>query len=153
MTETIVVAVLSLAGTLIGTYLANRKSAALIAYRLEQLEKKVAKHNGLVFPTEGCKPSHRRFGARNMKQQKRTSLKTTTKRALWFCLGNGVGWVWCSYILAYLGKESIAEKLSQTAVTEIVGVVALYCLKSLFEKRKGFGAVGKKEAEETDQEI
>ena len=56
-----------------------------------------------------------------MKQQKRTSLKTTTKRALWFCLGNGVGWVWCSYILAYLGKESIAEKLSQTAVTEIVG--------------------------------
>ena len=81
-----------------------------------------------------------------MKQQKRTSLKTTTKRALWFCLGNGVGWVWCSYILAYLGKESIAEKLSQTAVTEIVGVVALYC-------RKGFGAVGKKEAEETDQEI
>lgn len=41
MTETIVVAVLSLAGTLIGTYLANRKSAALIAYRLEQLEQKV----------------------------------------------------------------------------------------------------------------
>lgn len=79
-----------------------------------------------------------------MKQQKRTSLKTTKKRALWFCLGNGVGWVWCSYILAYLGKESIAEKLSQTAVTEIVGVVALYCLKSLFEKRKGFGAVGKR---------
>ena len=73
-----------------------------------------------------------------MKQQKRTSLKTTTKRALWFCLGNGVGWVWCSYILAYLGKESIAEKLSQTAVTEIVGVVALYCLKSLFEKRSRF---------------
>lgn len=67
--------------------------------------------------------------------------------------GKRRGWVWCSYILAYLGKESIAEKLSQTAVTEIVGVVALYCLKSLFEKRKGFGAVGKKEAEETDQEI
>ena len=48
MTETIVVAVLSLAGTLIGTYLANRKSAALIAYRLEQLELKVGKHNNLV---------------------------------------------------------------------------------------------------------
>lgn len=48
MTEAIIVALLSLAGTLIGTYLANRKSAALIAYRLEQLEQKVAKHNGLV---------------------------------------------------------------------------------------------------------
>lgn len=60
-----------------------------------------------------------------MKQQKRTSLKTTTKRALWFCLGNGVGWVWCSYILAYLGKESIAEKLSQTAVTRRSSALSL----------------------------
>ena len=48
MTEAIIVAVLSLVGTLAGAYLANRKSAALIAYRLEQLEQKVAKHNGLV---------------------------------------------------------------------------------------------------------
>ena len=48
MTEAIIVAVLSLLGTLAGAYLANRKSAALIAYRLEQLEQKVAKHNGLV---------------------------------------------------------------------------------------------------------
>ena len=48
MTDAIIVAVLSLGGTLAGAYLANRKSAALIAYRLEQLEKKVAKHNGLV---------------------------------------------------------------------------------------------------------
>lgn len=48
MTEAIIVALLGFAGTMIGTYLANRKSAALIAYRLEQLEQKVAKHNGLV---------------------------------------------------------------------------------------------------------
>lgn len=39
---------LSLAGTLAGSYLAQRKSIALIAYRLEQLEKKVDKHNGVV---------------------------------------------------------------------------------------------------------
>ena len=48
MTEAIIVALLGFAGTLAGAYLANRKSAALIAYRLEQLEQKVAKHNGLV---------------------------------------------------------------------------------------------------------
>lgn len=36
------IAVLSFIGTLSGAYLANRKSTALIAYRLEQLEKKVA---------------------------------------------------------------------------------------------------------------
>ena len=46
--EAIIVAALSLAGTLAGAYLANRKSSALIAYRLEQLEQKVSKHNNLV---------------------------------------------------------------------------------------------------------
>ena len=58
---------------------------------------------------------------------------TTTKRVVWFCLGNGVAWVWCSYILAYLGREEIAESLSKVAITEIVGVVLVYCVKSLFE--------------------
>lgn len=48
MTETIIVALLSLAGTLIGAYLANRKSTALIAYRLEKLEEKVNKHNQVI---------------------------------------------------------------------------------------------------------
>lgn len=48
MTESIIVAVLSLIGTMAGAYFANRKSAALIAYRLEELEKKVNKHNTLV---------------------------------------------------------------------------------------------------------
>lgn len=47
MTE-ILVALLGLAGTLTGSYLANRKSAVLVAYRLEQLERKVAKHNQVV---------------------------------------------------------------------------------------------------------
>lgn len=48
ITETVIVAVLSLIGTMAGAYFANKKSAALIAYRLEELEQKVAKHNGLV---------------------------------------------------------------------------------------------------------
>lgn len=48
MTETVIVAVLSLVGTLAGAYLANRKSSALIAYRLEQLENKVNQHNQVI---------------------------------------------------------------------------------------------------------
>lgn len=52
MDNTVIVAlitgVLSLAGTLAGSYFAQRKSTALIAYRLEQLEQKVSKHNNLV---------------------------------------------------------------------------------------------------------
>ena len=48
MEQEIIAAVLALCGSLCGTYFANRKASALIAYRLEELEQKVAKHNGLV---------------------------------------------------------------------------------------------------------
>lgn len=57
MTETILVAVLSLAGTLSGAYLANRKSAALVAYRLAQLESKVGKHNQVIERTYALEES------------------------------------------------------------------------------------------------
>ncbi|HOQ08336.1 MAG TPA: hypothetical protein PLP87_11125 [Clostridiales bacterium] len=48
MVGEIIVAVLSLVGTLCGSYFANRKSTALISYRIEQLEKKVEKHNNII---------------------------------------------------------------------------------------------------------
>ena len=48
MVDTIIVAALSLIGTLAGSFWSNSKSQALIAYRLEQLEDKVNKHNNLV---------------------------------------------------------------------------------------------------------
>ena len=48
MTEGILIAVLSLLGTLGGSYFANKKNSALIAYRLEELEKKVDKHNSVI---------------------------------------------------------------------------------------------------------
>lgn len=57
----------------------------------------------------------------------------TTKRVIWACLLNGIAWVWCSYILAYMDKVQIAESLSQVAVTEIIGVVLAYCIKSAVE--------------------
>ena len=57
MTEAIVVAVLGLVGTLAGSYFANRKSTALVVYRLEQLEQKVSKHNNLVERTYALEES------------------------------------------------------------------------------------------------
>lgn len=48
MSETIMVAVLALIGTLAGSYFSNRKTTALIAYRLEQLENKANKHNSVI---------------------------------------------------------------------------------------------------------
>ena len=48
MSESIIIAVLSFLGTLLGAYIANRKSAAIMEYRLQQLEKKVDKHNTVI---------------------------------------------------------------------------------------------------------
>ena len=56
-----------------------------------------------------------------------------TKKIVWACLVQGFAWVWCSYILAFLDKVQIAESLSQVAVTEIIGVVLVYCAKSAIE--------------------
>ncbi len=48
MLEEIIVALLALAGSLGGAWLANKKNAALLAYRMEQLENKVDKHNQVI---------------------------------------------------------------------------------------------------------
>lgn len=65
--------------------------------------------------------------------EQRKKRATTMKIIVWTCLLNGFAWVWCSYILAWLGKEQIAESLSQVALTEIIGVVLVYAIKSVVE--------------------
>ena len=44
----IIVAVLALIGTIIGATTASNKTQALLVYRLDELEKKVEKHNQVV---------------------------------------------------------------------------------------------------------
>jgi hypothetical protein len=48
MTDTIIVAILSLVGTFIGTLGGILAANKLVAYRIDQLEKKVEKHNGVI---------------------------------------------------------------------------------------------------------
>lgn len=48
MWESIIVAVITGGLSLLGVYIANRKSAALMEYRIEQLEKKVDIHNSVI---------------------------------------------------------------------------------------------------------
>ena len=48
MTEAVVVALLALLGNVVVSWLANRKSTALILYRVDQLETKVNKHNNVI---------------------------------------------------------------------------------------------------------
>ena len=38
----------------------------------------------------------------------KTGFKVTTMKIIvWVCILNGLAWVWCSYILALLGREQI----------------------------------------------
>jgi len=52
MSDVIMVAIitggLGLIGNIIGNYLSQRKSTALITYRIDQLENKVNRHNNLI---------------------------------------------------------------------------------------------------------
>lgn len=48
MSEAILVALITGGLSLLGVYLSNRKSAALIEYRLQELEKKQDKHNQVI---------------------------------------------------------------------------------------------------------
>ncbi len=48
MTENIIIALLSFAGTLVGTLTGVVATSRLSNYRIEQLEKKVDKHNNLI---------------------------------------------------------------------------------------------------------
>lgn len=48
LTEAIVVAIISLVGTLFGSWAGIRQANKLTNYRIEQLEKKVDKHNNLI---------------------------------------------------------------------------------------------------------
>ena len=44
----IIVGLLSMIGAFVGSFITGRKAMVLIAYRIEQLEQRVSKHNSLV---------------------------------------------------------------------------------------------------------
>lgn len=56
-----------------------------------------------------------------------------------------------SYLLAFLGKEQIAEELSKTVVIEIIGVMLGYFRKSFLETRESERIRTQEEAAEAQQ--
>ena len=93
---------------------------------------------GLAWAAASRRAARRRRQSRGNREQhaatEREAVKPETmKRVIWACLFNGFAWVWCSYILAYMDTVQIAESLSQVAVTEIIGVVLAYAIKSVVE--------------------
>lgn len=68
-------------------------------------------------------------------QQKRynSQLTTFTKKAVSAILFIALIDLQLSYILAFIGREQIAETLSSTIADTIIGVMLGYFLKALFE--------------------
>ena len=60
-------------------------------------------------------------------------LTTFTKKAVFVILAISLIDLQLSYVLAFLGKEQIAETLSSTIADTIIGVMLGYFLKALFE--------------------
>lgn len=48
MSDVVIVALISLAGTVLGSWAGIRQANKLTNYRIEQLEKKVDKHNNII---------------------------------------------------------------------------------------------------------
>ena len=71
----------------------------------------------------------------NNKEQKRynSMLPTFTKKAVFAILVVSLIDLQLSYILAFMGREQIAESLSTTIASTIIGVMIGYFMKALFE--------------------
>ena len=71
---------------------------------------------------------------KSIKTQKKAEKQLTfTKIAIGFVLINSELQIWASYVLAFLGRDAIAEALSQQIVITIIGTMVGYFVKSLVE--------------------
>ena len=93
------------------------------------------------------------------KRQKKykTWLMTFTKLAVTTILAVALVDLQLSYILAFMGREQIAETLSTTIVEMVVGVMLGYFLKALFEtffeeREKRLNRQNKSDEDETEGE-
>ena len=81
-------------------------------------------------------------------------LETFTKRAVAAILIISLVDLQLSYVLAFLGKEQIAESLSSTIASTIIGVMLGYFAKALFEtffEKREKRLSGSTEEEETEE--
>ena len=76
---------------------------------------------------------HKKKRRKNKKDESKLISLTTSVKVVWFILINACGWIWCSYLLAYLGRTQIAEDLSKVALTALVAVILGYYGKALTE--------------------
>ena len=71
------------------------------------------------------------------------TLATTSKQLVWLFSLNGIAWIWCSYILAFMGRDQIAEALSSNVCTIVLGQMGCYLVtkteENVFQYNDIFG--------------
>ena len=87
-----------------------------------------------------------------MGRKKKNSVTTFTKRAVKWILVISLIDLQLSYALAFLGRVEIAEDLSSTVATAIIGVMLGYFMKSFFETKEEKKLEFEKEKEEWKNE-
>ena len=92
---------------------------------------------GGINGTAGTKQYKRIMQKNNADIQKKRTYVTFTKRFFKIILINANIWVYLSFVLAFMGKQEIAESISVQAIITIIGVFASYCIKSAYEKKIG----------------
>ena len=72
-----------------------------------------------------------------MRRSRKKYKKTTfTKRMVSILIAVAIIDLQLTYLLAFLGSPETLQETSGKLVTEILGVVLVYCLKSFFETRE-----------------
>ena len=61
------------------------------------------------------------------------NLMSTTKQLVWLFSINGILWIWCSYVLAFMDKVQIAESLSSNVCTVVLGKLGMYLITKTVE--------------------
>ena len=83
---------------------------------------------------------------------------TTSKQLVWVYTINGIARIWCSYILAFMGREQIAESLSSNVCSVVIGQIGFYLVtktvENIFKYNSLIGpwGVGVKPKEENENE-
>lgn len=72
------------------------------------------------------------------------TLITTTKQLIWWFTINGTIWIYCSYILAFMQRDQIAESLSSNVCTVIIGSLVMYVISKTVENAFKYNELGGK---------
>lgn len=70
------------------------------------------------------------------------NMVSTSKQLLWVLITNAILWIWCSYILAFMGRDQIAEALSTNVCSVILGQIAAYFISKTIENVFKFNNIG-----------